>query len=416
MIRDDRDNRPMQIEIRHFEGDVRAWTDLVWIAFGERFEAADLPAFEAAHEPDRALAAYDGDRAVGAAGIFSFSLTVPGGELPAAGVTTVGVHPTHRRRGILRQLMRRQLDDVREAGEALAVLWASEGSIYQRFGYGQGSMGLTFDVDRHRTAFRSAFEPSGTMRLVERDEAKRLMPAIYDRYRPTRPGCTTRSAANWEAESFHDPEHSRNGGSPRFYAIHETDGTPDGYLAYRIHGNWGPRGAAGRLDVNELLGLSGAVERDLWRYAFDVDLMTTTSAWNVPIDSPLPLWLAEPRRLGATIGDGLWLRIVDLAAALEGRGYAAAGELTFELRDEFMPANAGTWTLAASGGGARLVPADGPAQLALDTTDLATMYLGTVSAARLVRAGRARELAPGAAATADALFATDVAPWCSKVF
>ncbi|MEO8511454.1 MAG: GNAT family N-acetyltransferase [Chloroflexota bacterium] len=406
----------MQIEIRRYEGDVHSWADLVWVAFGERFDDGDLPAFEAAHEPERALAAYDGDRPVGAAGIFSFSLTVPGGELPAAGVTTVGVHPTHRRRGILRQLMRRQLDDVRAAGEPLAILWASEGGIYQRFGYGQGSVGLSFDVDRHRTAFRTHFEPAGTMRLVERDEATRLMPHIFDRYRPTRPGCTTRSAANWEAESFHDPEHQRNGGSPRFYAIHETDGTPDGYVAYRIFGNWGPRGAAGRLDVNELLGLSSDVERDLWRYAFDVDLMATTSAWNVPIDSPMPLWMAEPRRLGATIGDALWLRVVDVVGALEGRSYAASGELTFELTDAFMPQNAGTWKLAAEAGGARVVRAGGSAQLALDTTDLAAIYLGTFAPSRLVRAGRARELLPGGAALADALFATAIAPWCSKVF
>lgn len=406
----------MQIEIRRFEGDVRSWADLVWIAFGERFDEADLPVFEATHEPDRTLAAYDGDRPVGAAGIFSFSLTVPGGELPAAGVTTVGVHPTHRRRGILRQLMRRQLDEVRDAGEPLAVLWASEGGIYQRFGYGLASLGLSFEVDRHRTAFRSPFEPAGTVRLVEREEATRLMPQIYDRYRPTRPGCYTRSAANWEAESFHDPEHDRNGASPRFYAIHETDASPDGYLAYRIFGNWGPRGAAGKLEVNELLGLDTGAERDLWRYAFDVDLMATTSAWNVPIDSPLLLWLAEPRRLGATIGDALWLRIVDVVGALEGRRYATEGELTFELSDEFMPANAGTWKLAADAHGARLARADGPAQLAFDTTDLAAVYLGTFSLSRLVRAGRARELAPGAAALADSLFATDVAPWCSKVF
>ncbi|HJR58548.1 MAG TPA: GNAT family N-acetyltransferase [Vicinamibacterales bacterium] len=406
----------MQIEIRRFEGDTRGWTDLVWVAFGERFNEADLPVFEAAHEPARALAAYDGGRPVGAAGIFSFSLTVPGAELPAAGVTTVGVHPTHRRRGILRQLMRRQLDDVRAAGEPLAVLWASEGGIYQRFGYGLATLGLSFDVDRHRTAFRTPFEPAGSVRLVERDEATRLMPHIYDRFRPTRPGCYTRSAANWEAESFHDPEHSRNGGSQRFYAIHETDGMPDGYIAYRIFGKWGPRGAAGKLDVNELLGLSSHAERDLWRYAFDVDLMATTSTWNVPVDSPLLLWLAEPRRLGAMIGDALWLRIVDVAGALEGRRYAADGELTFELADAFMPDNAGAWTLEAGPDGARVRHGSHGAGLALDTTDLAAMYLGTFSASRLVRAGRAQELAPGAAALADRLFATDVAPWCSKVF
>jgi predicted acetyltransferase len=406
----------MPIEIRPFEGDLRSWTAAVWTAFGGHFDEADLPVFEATHEPDRSLGAYDGDRPIGTAGIFSFSLTVPGGELPAAGVTTVGVHPTHRRRGILRALMARQLADVRAAGESIAMLWASEGSIYQRFGYGLGTLGYSYEVDRHRTGFRQPFEPAGTVRLVEREEAARLIPAIFDRYRPTRPGCYARSAANWEAETFHDPEHIRGGGSPRFYAVHETDGTPDGYLAYRTFGNWGPRGAAGRLDVNEILGLSAGAELDLWRYAFDVDLMATTTGWNVPIDSPLLLWLAEPRRLGAMISDALWIRIVDVAAALEGRRYSAEGDLTLELTDAFLPDCAGTWTLTAGAGGASVARSSHTPDLALDTTDLAAMYLGTFRATRLARAGRVRELRAGAAARADALFATDFAPWCSKVF
>lgn len=406
----------MQIEIRRFAGDTRSWFDTVEIAFGDRVVADDLPVMERIHEPDRALGAYDGDTPVGTAGIFSYALTVPGGELPAAGVTSVGVHPTHRRRGILRQLMRRQLDDVRDAGEAIAVLWASEGSIYQRFGYGLATMRMSWEVDRHRALFRNEQSAAGEMRLVEPDEAARLMPEIYDRHRPLRPGCYARSAANWRAETFHDPEHRRHGGSPRFFAIHETDGRPDGYIAYRIVGNWGPRGAAGRLDVSELLGLTPDAERDLWRYAFGVDLIATISAWNQPVDSPLLLWVGELRRLGPTLGDALWLRIVDVVGALEARTYAAEGSLTFELTDAFMEHNAGTWTLEAGTGGARLTRSDRAAELALDTTDLAALYLGTFSPTRLLRADRIVELRPGAAAAADALFRADIAPWCPKVF
>jgi len=406
----------MPIEIRPFEGDLRSWTAAVWTAFGGHFDEADLPVFEATHEPERALGAYDGDRPIGTAGIFSFSLTVPGGELPAAGVTTVGVHPTHRRRGILRALMARQLADVRAAGESIAMLWASEGSIYQRFGYGLGTEYLEARkyFERALGIEERALGKEHYGLITRLNYLGRCLKRLGEIDASV--GCYTRSAANWEAETFHDPEHIRGGGSPRFYAVHETDGTPNGYLAYRTFGNWGPRGAAGRLALNEILGLSAGAELDLWRYAFDVDLMATTTGWNVPIDSPLLLWLAEPRRLGAMISDALWIRIVDVAAALEGRRYAAEGELTLELTDAFLPDCAGTWTLTTGADGASVARSSRTPDLALDTTDLPAMYLGTFRATRLARAVRVEELREGAVARADALFATDIAPWCSKVF
>lgn len=406
----------MEIEIRPFAGDTAQWYDAVSIAFGRRATDDDIPIFERIHEPDRALAAYDGDRPVGTAGIFSLSLTIPGGELPMAGVTTVGVHPTHRRRGILRRLMRRQLEDVRAAGEPIAGLWASEGSIYQRFGYGLAALGLSWEVDRARTTFRDDAGPAGSVRLVEREEAEQRFPELYERYRPLRPGCYARTPGNWAAETFDDREQHRHGGGPRFYALHEADGAADGYLAYRIWSEWGPRGAAGKLDVGELLALNGAAERDLWRYAFGVDLIATITTWNQPIDSPLLLWLGEPRRLGATIGDALWLRIVDVARALEARSYAAEGAVTLALSDPFLPENAGTWRLEAGTGGARVTRAAGEPDLALDTADLAALYLGGFSVAQLVRSGRVRELRTGAAARADAMLRTAIAPWCPKVF
>jgi len=209
----------MTIEVKPHSGGAREFFQSAEIAFGEHFEADDLPVLEPLFEQDRALAAHDGDRMVGNATIISFDLTVPGGALAAAGVSAVGVQPTHRRRGILRQMMRRQLDDVHERGEPLAVLWASEGGIYQRFGYGLATLAAGIEIERSRTAYRLPHAPSGSIRFVTREEAGELFPSLYERLVPKRAGFFTRSPAFWSS-LFYDPERWRHGGGPAFYVVH----------------------------------------------------------------------------------------------------------------------------------------------------------------------------------------------------
>src|SRR5579859_7953400 len=89
-------------------------------------------------EPERSIVVTAGEEIAGTAGVYTRDLSVPGGVLPAAHVTMVGVQPVHRRQGVLTRMMHHQLADVRARGEGVAVLWASEGKIYQRFGYGMG--------------------------------------------------------------------------------------------------------------------------------------------------------------------------------------------------------------------------------------------------------------------------------------
>jgi predicted acetyltransferase len=406
----------MEIDVRPFSGEPRAFFEAGELAFGERARDEDVERWTTTFEADRAIAAYDAERVVGTAGIFSFDLTVPGAVLPAAGVTIVGVHPTHRRRGILRRMMRLQLDDVHERNEPLAILWASEGNIYQRFGYGLATMWMSIDLGRDRSAFRLPHAPVGSMRFVEVDEGKRLFPPIYDAIAPGRPGFFARSPAFWDAEFFPDPEHWRRGSSAAFHVVHESSEGADGYLRYRIKDEWDNSGPKSTLQVTEMMATSPAAHLDLWRYAFDVDLIGKIDAWNLAVDDPIVLTVAEPRRLGMRLGDGLWLRVVDVASALAGRRYRSDGRLTIELSDEFCPWNAGTWTLSVAGGAPDVVPATEPAQLALDATDLGAAYLGSFSFAQLAAAGRVRELEPGSVAAADGLFRADRAPWCPRVF
>jgi predicted acetyltransferase len=404
------------IDVRPFEGSARDYLVAGELAFGSRAHDEDVPGWESLFEPDRALAGYDGDRVIATAAAFSFDLSIPGGIAPTAGVTLVGVHPTHRRRGILRRMMRMQLDDVHERGEATAILWASEGGIYQRFGYGMATTLTRLSIERDRSAFRSAHTASGTVRFIDVDEARRILPPVYDAVAPTRPGFFARTPAYWDAEFFHDPEHWRRGASAAFHVVHETDGVVDGYARYRIRDNWEASGPRSAVVLVEKMGTSPAANLDLWQFLLGIDLMATVEAWNLAPDDPILLSVLEPRRLGMTLGDGLWLRVVDTAAALAQRRYAADGRLVFDLADEFCPWNAGRWSLTVEGGMPLVEPTNDAPDLSCDITDLGAVYLGGISFAALADAARVRELQPGGLMKADALFRTARPPWCPKVF
>jgi predicted acetyltransferase len=208
---------------------------------------------------------------------------------------------------------------------------------------------------------------------------------------------------------------------PKSNALLTVGGEPRGYALYRVKAEWGDRGPKNTLNVLEVTALDPAAETALWEWLVGIDLVSQVKAWRTPpVHNPLLLQVVEPQRLGLTIRDGLWLRLVDLKAALEARTYAGPGRLTLDVSDAFLPSNAGRWTLDAtgSGGTGSLVPAaEGvAADIALDIADLATVYLGAFTFADLVRAGRARECRDGAASAADALFSVAVAPWSSTMF
>ncbi|MBA2488473.1 MAG: GNAT family N-acetyltransferase [Chloroflexi bacterium] len=407
----------MTIDIRGLaKGEFRAWYRVVESAFADEPNEAALTANERIFEMPRVLVAADGERMVGGAGAFTFRLTVPGGEVAAAGVTAVGVLPTHRRLGTLTALMRRQLKDVQAAGEPVAVLWASEGSIYQRFGYGLASLSSSLEIDQARASFRTPQPPAGTLRMVEEAEAARTFPAIYDAVRAVTPGFIDRPGDWWEAEVLPDPEYRRRGAGPRFLVLHEVDGSPEGYLDYRVKSDWDEVGSKSSLLVRELMPATTRSSRELWRFCFGHDLIATVKGGIQPPDHPLLLMLDEPRRLRLMAGDGLWLRILDVPAALKGRSYRTADSLTFELRDGFLPEQAGRWTLDTTGDAVSVARTEAVAEMTLDTTDLAAMYLAGFSATDLVRAGRCEGSSEAGIRKADALFAWDRRPWCPFIF
>jgi predicted acetyltransferase len=386
-------------------------------AFGVQLDDEAVEVEAAAVEADRSLAVLDGDDIVATAGAFSFELTMPGlSTARAAGVSYVGVQPTHRRLGLLRAMMRRQLDDVRDRGEALAVLTASEGGIYGRFGYGPATFVATYEIDRPTGLARS---PDGTIQLVPRDVAAGAFATVYDSSRRRRPGEVSRSQPWWDS-FFHDYEGRRSGAGPLFHALRAGPGGElDGYVAYRFD----RRGEGGELDqatvrVEELCAASGSAYADLWAFVCDIDLTRSAQVRGRRLDEPVRWMLQDPRRLRlAGTQDHLWVRLVDLAASLEARRYPVEDSLVLEVADTFCPWNDGTWRLEAGPSGAEVRSGSGDvADLSLGAGELGSTLLGGLTFSELARAGRVVERVPGAAVRADAMFGCDPPPFCATEF
>lgn len=410
----------MTIDVRFFrEGELPRFREVLSAAFGGGDIEPDYDImWEKVFEHDRLIVATENDEIVGGAGSFSFTMTVPGAEIPAAGLTVVGVLPTHRRKGILNRMMRFQLDDARKHEESVSILWASEEIIYQRFGYGMASEQLSIEMDRGHGVFRNDPGPTGRLRLVDEEEALKILPDVYETVRRQTPGMLVRSADWWKYHRLYDPKSAREGASPLYRLVWENEGQAEAYALYRVKEKWDNATGLPKAEVMvlETMSTSPTAHREMWRYLFSLDLSGKLDAYFVPTDDPIQQMVLKPRHLRLRKNDGIWLRVVDVKAALEGRIYGRDDSLTFDLADGFIEDNAGRWTLSVAGGKGEVARAKGEADLALDAGDLGAAYLGGTTFNQLLRSGRLEELVPGAVARADAMFHSNRAPWNPEIF
>jgi predicted acetyltransferase len=405
----------VDIDIRRIHPDeLRATFVAVETAFGGHLEEAFLAFHRPFIDPERTHAAFDGEAIVGSAGVSPFTMTVPGSEIPAAGVTAVGVVPSHRRRGVNTALMRAQLDDVHARGEPVAVLYASQGSIYGRYGYGIASLNASIDVETSRSAFGPWYTPSGRVRLFERDEAIAAFLPVYEAVCRSRPGMMRLDEREF-AYRLDDRLMEHDKPVSGFFAGHESDGRVDAYVQYRVKHGWDvvPQH---ELIVEDLVGVTPQAYADMWRYVLDVDLVHRVTAWNRPSDDPILHLVLEPGPLRFRVKDALWLRLIDVEAALAARAYRAQTSLILDVRDVFCPWNEARYELRADQGGAACRRTDAEPDLVLGVAELGAAFLGGTRLSTLHRAGRVVERIPGAIDRADAAFAWDPAPWCSFMF
>ena len=385
------------------------------VAFGYDVTEEQIARWARLFDPDRSIAAWDGEEMVATTADFQFTLTVPGGKVAAAGVTAVGVLPSHRRRGILTKMMVRQLDDVRARSDPIAVLWASEGGIYDRYGYGIASLCSKIDIDRDRARFRGSPEPVGRTRLLPDDKVVDVLAGVYDRVCDETPGMYERSRDWWEAHRLADPEGERNGGGPMFRAVWELDGRAEAYALYRVHQKWDTE-PVGHVQVLETMGTSSLAIREMWRFLIGIDLVARIKAGMEPAIHPLQFMLAEPRRLRARLNEGLWIRVIDIREALQSRSYAEEGSIVFEVNDDLIDDNAGRWRLTTTESTASVERTTDEPDLRVSVGALGSVYLGGFSFAQVAQSGDVEEMSAGAIWDADRMFRTDRQPWCPEIF
>src|SRR5690606_15207772 len=343
---------------------------------------------------------------------YTRDLTVPGAVVPAAHVTMVATLPTHRRRGLTRQVITRQLA---EAPEPVAVLWASEPAIYGRFGYGLASTRLSLAVETHHIRLPEPTEPS-RVRLVAPEEAGPLLRRLYEAVRAHRPGWSSRSDLWWERRVLAEPSGLRKGARERRMVRHEGLTGPDGYATWRVREGHSDTGPTGDVLLEEVVAANPTAQLGLWRFLTSVDLTDRVRIRRGWAGDPLVHLVDDVRRLGMRHSDGLFLRIVDLPVALAARRYQLPVDVVLEVTDPLLPANTGRWRLTGGPDQARCVPTDAPADLACGITELGAAYLGGTPLTALAAAGRVRELRAGALVPASAGFGWPVPPGAMDVF
>jgi predicted acetyltransferase len=383
--------------------------------FSHRQEPAPTRAGWAEAEIDRTVAVFDGDAIVGIGRNYSLDLTLPGGAIiPTAAVSWISVRATHRRRGVLSQMMAYLLDEGARRGESASMLTASEGGIYGRFGYGIASRVMAIELRTSSVRF-TAPVTRGTVRMLEPEENAKIAPELFERVRAERNGTVSRSPVWWAGEWAPPPDEAKQ----RFDVVYELHGRVEGYAMYGVEGTWTNGFSDNTVAVHDLVAATPEAEAALWQYLCGIDLTQRVTHWNMPPDTELPWLLADTRQMRTTAyRDWLWLRPVDVAALLSARRYATAERLVIEVLDAMRPVGEASGRFLLEGGpdGATCVRTETAVDIEIEVGALGSITLGGVRASQLARAGQVEERTPGSLAALDRMFAADRAPYACTWF
>jgi predicted acetyltransferase len=363
---------------------------------------------------DRTRCGFEDGRMISTSGALDLSMTVPGGEVACGGTAAVSVAPTHRRQGLLREMMRAHLDDVNEHEEPIAALWASDSAIYGRFGYGCASICYEVVVDRDHVDWNRLSPQPEQVRMIERHEAIEVAPPLYDRLRAEVPGFFGRVPEWWEDRSFRDSEFARHGSTTLRYAVVDGEDGITGFAAYRSKSNWDEGHGAGEVVVKDLFASNPGAWAGLWSLVINQDLMARTKADLRPPWDPIFDMLAGTRRARAIRSDALWVRIMDVPAALVARSYSAPVDVVLGVNDPIGDVS-GSYRLRADSDGAECAPTKQEPTVLIDLEDLSSGYLGRSRFRLLARSGRLTG-DPHTLTSLDAAFTWDPQPWCPEIF
>ncbi|UUU22847.1 GNAT family N-acetyltransferase [Streptomyces sp. DSM 40750] len=361
------------------------------------------------HEPGLALGAFLGGELVGTTRLLRSRLALPGGAtVPMAAATGNGVRADRTRRGVFTRLERESLALAVEQGFSVVGSRVSEATIYRRFGHGVGNLSRAVRLYPQEARLRPEVHRGGEVRLIDGESSISLLPRVYERLGPYRPGVIGRSAAWWKAKW--EPL-VRSGKGP-VVAVHSGPDGDDGFVVYRAMRS-GDSGARVTLMVTDFHAANAEAVAGLWRFLLGVDLVEEVCVRRRPTDELVEGMLVNWRACRThSLDDDLWLRLVDLPKALDARAYGDGDPLVLEVIDELLPANSGSFRISPDG----VEPTLDQAQLSLNVDALAMVYLGTTSFATLAGIGDLRMTDGKALPNADRLFGTRTAAFCGTTF
>lgn len=397
--------------------DHRALAELVTGVFLHDVEDEAVDRNRMVFEPDRThLIEHDG-APVATGAIYTRDMTVPGAVSPVAHVTGVAVAATHRRRGLLTRIMHAQLASIHDRRtEPVAALWATEGGIYGRFGYGVAARHYEYTINRSLVQVTGP-APSGTLVQVKPAEAAEDLATVFERVRAERPGWSSRPGKWWDV-LLTDIQSRREGMSSLRAALYREGDTsaPAGYVLWRVKGGWDESGPAGEVKVIQVVAASPEAYRALWRFVTSIDLTRKVSYMFGAADEPLQCTVTESNGLNISADASLWIRIVDVPAALSARRYAAPVDVVLDITDELVPENSRRWRLTGDGSSVLCEPTSDEADLGLDVRELGAVYLGGTSLQTLADAGLVTEHRDGALARTSTAFGWHRAPSAIEIF
>jgi len=366
--------------------------------------------------PERTLAAFEGDEIVGTFGGYHLDLTIPGGHLPMEGTTVVTVFPTHRRMGLMSEMMARHLDNAVANGYPVAGLWASGSGIYGRYGYGIASWAQSVTMQGRDIVFRDGVEID-RVRRISIEDAHLVVPPVFDRVLGETPGMFARSADWWKAEVLADADWMKRGRTSKRIVVHDGPDESDGYAIYRQkHGESDDGHDNGTVHVVEIIASTERAHTALWSYLTNIDGCPNVKRWNSRIDDPLAMKVVEPRRIKQEARfDSLWIVILDVVVALEARSYEQDGAVRFTITDSFRPDVQGSYELVIENGSGSCSRIDDDGDFEIDIDVLGALYLGGADAHAYAAAARIRGDVE-AIHRLHELFHTARAPWCNQVF
>ena len=370
--------------------------------FGFGYTPDQIEKAHAIHDVSRFELAFDRKEIVAVVGVFSLQVTVPGPRrIPMGGLTWVSTSATHRRQGLLTQLMARSLADIDRRGEPVAMLGASEGGIYERYGFGVATQLRATSIDRRLAQLRPEFRPKpSSVRMVDGDKAQSHIAEVWSRFHRNRVGEVDRSEA-LHRYLFDARATERDGFSPSFYLAHR-----DGFAVYRILMQWNNGKPAHNLDLIELVATTPDAHAALWHTLLGVDLVGPITSRQVPVDDPLPYLLTNPRALETTtLNDGVWANVRDVKACFGARTYGTTDRVVIE-------ADGTRWAIDGGPQGATCSRVRTRPDLSLDHASLGAILLGGVRASTLVAGRRAEARNDEALRRADAFFLISPAPHC----